>query len=165
MTIYVGNLSYDADHDSITLLFSNHGIVKKISLPIDKITGRKKGFCFIDFEEEAHEDLAISKLNEYEFLGRCLKVNKAMSNETKSGSGGGSSRPPFRGGDRSGGGGYGGNSSGGGYGGSRSSSGGGSGGSRSGSGGGSRGGFRSGSSAGYGSSSSSSSPRKSYSDN
>lgn len=161
MTIYVGNLSYDADHDSITELFAKFAVVKKISLPIDKITGRKKGFCFIDFEEEADEDSAISGLNECEFLGRCLKVNKAMSNETKSGAGGGS-RPPFRGGDRSGGGGYGGNSSGGGYGGSRSSSGGGSGGSRSGSGGGSRGGFRSGSSAGYNSSSSS---KKSYSDN
>jgi RNA recognition motif-containing protein len=132
MTIYVGNLSYDA--------------VKKISLPIDKMTGRKKGFCFIDFDEENDEDSAISGLNECEFLGRNLKVNKAMSNETKPGSGGGSSRPPFRGGDRSSGGGYG-SSNGGGYG-NRSG-----GGSRSGSSGGSRGGFRSGSNggnAGYG---------------
>ena len=91
MTIYVENLSYDADHDSITALFAEFGEIKKITLPIDKITGRKNGFCFIDFEEEDNEDAAITRLNEYEFLGRCLKINKAI----KSGSGG-DARPPSR---------------------------------------------------------------------
>jgi RNA recognition motif-containing protein len=95
MTIYVENLSYDADHDSIAALFAEFGEIKKISLPIDKITGRRKGFCFIDFEEEDNEDAAITRLNEYEFLGRCLKISKAITSgdaEPPSRSGGGFNR-------------------------------------------------------------------------
>ncbi len=81
MTIYVSNVSYDANEDLITALFSTFGTVRKISLPIDTITGRQKGFCFIDFEEVENEDSAITGLNGYEFLDRCLIVHKAMSNE------------------------------------------------------------------------------------
>lgn len=77
MTIYVGNLSFQATEDDLREVFTDYGEVKRISLPIDRETGRKRGFAFVEMAEEAHEDTAISELDGAEWLGRELRVNKA----------------------------------------------------------------------------------------
>ncbi|MEM9008705.1 MAG: RNA-binding protein [Cyanobacteria bacterium P01_F01_bin.86] len=77
MTIYVGNLSFQATEDDLRDVFAEYGEVKRISLPIDRDSGRKRGFAFVEMAEESHEDAAIAELDGAEWLGRELRVNKA----------------------------------------------------------------------------------------
>ncbi|MEB3313322.1 MAG: RNA-binding protein [Cyanobacteriota bacterium] len=77
MTIYIGNLSFQASEDDIKAVFAEYGEVSRISLPIDRETGRKRGFAFVDMTDAANEDKAIAELDGAEWLGRELKVNKA----------------------------------------------------------------------------------------
>lgn len=77
MSIYVGNLSYDATEDDIRSVFSEYGSVKKVQLPTDRDTGRKRGFGFVEMDSDAEETAAIEALDEAEWMGRNLKVNKA----------------------------------------------------------------------------------------
>ncbi len=88
MTIYIGNLSFQASEDDIKDVFAEYGEVTRISLPIDRETGRKRGFAFVDMADEAKEDLAISELDGAEWLGRELRVNKARPRTDDGGSGG-----------------------------------------------------------------------------
>lgn len=81
MTIYIGNLSYQATADDLTEVFAEYGAVKRISLPVDRETGRMRGFAFVELAEEAQEDTAIADLDGAEWLGRQLKVNKAKPKE------------------------------------------------------------------------------------
>ena len=77
MAIYVGNLSFQATEEDVREVFGEYGSVKRISLPMDRETGKKRGFAFVDLDTEAEEDVAIEKLDGAEWLGRVLKVNKA----------------------------------------------------------------------------------------
>jgi len=77
VTIYVGNLSYQAAKEDLTSVFSDYGTVKRVQLPTDQETGRVRGFAFVDMEDDAQEEAAIVALNEAEWLGRTLRVNKA----------------------------------------------------------------------------------------
>ncbi|MEM0978969.1 MAG: RNA-binding protein [Cyanobacteria bacterium P01_H01_bin.58] len=92
MTIYVGNLSFQATEDDLREVFAEYGEVRRISLPIDRETGRKRGFAFVEMAEEAHEDTAISELDGAEWLGRELRVNKARPRTESGGGGGGGPR-------------------------------------------------------------------------
>lgn len=89
MTIYIGNLSFQASEEDIRDVFTEYGEVTRISLPIDRETGRKRGFAFVDMADETKEDQAISELDGAEWLGRELKVNKARP---RNGGGGGQGR-------------------------------------------------------------------------
>ncbi len=107
MTIYVGNLSFQAEREDLLDLFGQYGEVRQCSLPLDRETGRKRGFAFVELSDDAAEQKAIDDLQDVEWMGRMIRVNKATPRE---GGGGG--------GNRGGGGGYGGNrGGGGGYGG------------------------------------------------
>lgn len=77
MTIYVGNLSYQAAKDDLSSVFSDYGTVKRVQLPTDQETGRVRGFAFVDMDDDAQEEAAIAALNEAEWMGRTLRVNKA----------------------------------------------------------------------------------------
>lgn len=92
MTIYVGNLSFQATEEDLREVFADYGEVKRISLPVDRETGRKRGFAFVEMSDEAQEDSAISELDGAEWLGRELRVNKARprseSGPRRSGGGG-----------------------------------------------------------------------------
>ena len=81
MTIYVGNLSYQAAKEDLTSVFSDYGTVKRVQLPTDQETGRVRGFAFVDMEDDAQEEAAIAALNEAEWMGRTLRVNKATPRE------------------------------------------------------------------------------------
>jgi RNA recognition motif-containing protein len=108
MTIYVGNLSFDSEVEDIKNLFSQYGTVRTCSLPLDRETQRKRGFAFVELDSDESEKKAIDDLQDVEWMGRMIRVNKA---EPRGGGGGGG------GGNRGGGGGYGGGGGGGGYGG------------------------------------------------
>lgn len=86
MTIYIGNLSFQASEDDIRDVFAEYGEVTRISLPMDRETGRKRGFAFVEMKEEAQEEAAIAELDGAEWLGRELRVNKARPRENNGGS-------------------------------------------------------------------------------
>lgn len=88
MSIYVGNLSYDATQDDLTEAFSEYGTVKRVHLPTDRETGRMRGFAFVEMGTDAEEDAAIEALDGAEWMGRDIKVNKARPREDRGSSGG-----------------------------------------------------------------------------
>ncbi|MEB3180344.1 MAG: RNA-binding protein [Nostocaceae cyanobacterium] len=81
MTIYIGNLSYRATEEDLRSVFADYGEVKRIVLPTDRETGRPRGFAFVEMNEDAQEDAAITELDGAEWMGRQLKVNKARPKE------------------------------------------------------------------------------------
>lgn len=88
MTVYVGNLSYEVTEADLNNVFTDYGTVKKIKVPIDRETGRMRGFAFVEMSSEEEEVKAIEELDGAEWLGRTLKVNKARPRtENKPGSG------------------------------------------------------------------------------
>lgn len=97
MTIYVGNLSYRATEEDLTAVFAEYGAVKRVVLPTDRETGRMRGFAFVDMNEDAQEDAAITELDGAEWMGRQLRVNKAKPREenTRRGGGGGMRRNEY----------------------------------------------------------------------
>ena len=117
MTIYVGNLSFQAEREDLLDLFGQYGEVRQCSLPLDRETGRKRGFAFVELADDAAEQKAIDDLQDVEWMGRMIRVNKATPREGGGGGGGrgGGGRGGYGGGG--GGGGGGGNRGGGGYGG------------------------------------------------
>ena len=109
MSIFVGNLPFRAEREDVIQLFSPFGEVLNCSLPLERDTGRKRGFAFIEMADEAIESTAIDGLQGTELMGRPLRINKA--------------EPRGSGGSRRGGrGGYNGGYGGGGYGDSNNSS-------------------------------------------
>ena len=69
MTIFIGNLSWDAEREDLVHLFSQYGEVSKCSLPLDRETGRKRGFAFVDLANAADEKSAIDDLQDVEWMG------------------------------------------------------------------------------------------------
>ncbi len=92
MSIYVGNLSYDVTEDDLTTVFAEYGSVKRVQLPTDRETGRKRGFGFVEMGSDEEEAAAIDALDQAEWMGRDLKVNKAKPRENKDSFGGGGRR-------------------------------------------------------------------------
>ena len=117
MSIFVGNLPFRAEREDVIQLFAPFGEVLNCSLPLERDTGRKRGFAFIEMADEAIESKAIDGLQGAELMGRPLRINKAEPRGT------GGSRRGGRGGNNSGygGGGYGGGNNGG-YGGGNNGS-------------------------------------------
>ncbi|NEP48502.1 MAG: RNA-binding protein [Moorea sp. SIO3C2] len=81
MTIYVGNLSYQATEDDLKTVFGDYGTVKRVVMPTDRETGKMRGFAFVEMTESDQEDSAISQLDGAEWMGRRIRVNKARPRE------------------------------------------------------------------------------------
>uniref|UniRef100_B8HNI8 RNP-1 like RNA-binding protein n=1 Tax=Cyanothece sp. (strain PCC 7425 / ATCC 29141) TaxID=395961 RepID=B8HNI8_CYAP4 len=88
MSIYIGNLSYNATQEDLTAIFAEYGTVKQIHLPVDRETGKKRGFGFVEMSTDAEEDAAIADLDGAEWMGRQLRVNKARPRSNDAGGGG-----------------------------------------------------------------------------
>jgi RNA recognition motif-containing protein len=117
--LYVGNLSYEVDSSELEQMFSAHGSVQSAEVVSDRMTGRSKGFGFVEMGTDEEAQKAIAALNGQQNNGRALTVNEAKPREER----------PRGGGAGGGGGGYGGGG-GGGRGGDRGGRGGGGGGGR-----------------------------------
>lgn len=76
--IYVGNMNYSTDESSLKDLFSEFGTVLSAKVITDQMTGRSKGFGFIEMENDSEAAAAINALNGKECNGRNLKVNEAI---------------------------------------------------------------------------------------
>lgn len=77
MSIYIGNLPYEVTSEDLNDVFSEYGTVKRVSLPMDPDSGQIRGFAFVDLASSADEDRAIDELDQAEWIGRELRVNKA----------------------------------------------------------------------------------------
>jgi RNA recognition motif-containing protein len=82
--VFVGNLSYDTTQDEIERLFSEAGQVTEVFLPFDRVTGRPRGFGFVEFAEEASATEAIEKFDSYQLHGRSLRVSQAEERQPRS---------------------------------------------------------------------------------
>jgi cold-inducible RNA-binding protein len=74
--IYVGNLPFSATEDQVREMFAQHGEVESVAMINDRDTGRFRGFCFVEMEDESAQQ-AISALDGQDFDGRSIKVNEA----------------------------------------------------------------------------------------
>ena len=97
MRIYVGNLPFRTNSEELRDLFAEHGEVQDCVIPVDRDSGRSRGFGFVDMDDEEARN-AITALDGYDMDGRQLRVNEARPRGSGGGGGGG-----YRGG---GGGGY-----------------------------------------------------------
>ena len=77
MSIFVGNLPFRAEREDVLQLFASYGEVTNCSLPLERDTGRKRGFAFVEMADEALESAAIEALQGSEMMGRPLRINKA----------------------------------------------------------------------------------------
>ncbi|MDJ1171229.1 RNA-binding protein [Roseofilum sp. BLCC_M154] len=83
MTVYIGNLSFKAEENDLRDVFSEYGTVTNVFLPVDRESGKKRGFAFVDMSTEAEEAKAIETLDGAEWMGRMMKVNKAKPRENR----------------------------------------------------------------------------------
>jgi RNA recognition motif-containing protein len=107
--LYVGNLAFQTTSEELQDLFAQAGTVESASVVEDRMTGRSRGFAFVEMATKEEATAAIEQFNGKEVGGRALKVNEAKPRENRGGGGG-----RGFGGNR---GGYGGNRNGGGRGG------------------------------------------------
>ena len=77
MSIFVGNLPFRAEREDVLQLFAPFGEVLNCSLPLERDTGRKRGFAFVEMADESIELTAIDGLQGTELMGRPLRINKA----------------------------------------------------------------------------------------
>ena len=85
--IYVGNLPWSFKDDTLRELFEEHGEVSDAKVIVDRMSGRSRGFGFVEMEDGA--EAAIEALNGMDFKGRALRVNEAQSKQRPGGGGGG----------------------------------------------------------------------------
>ncbi len=98
MDIYVGNLAYATNDDTLRTAFSQYGEVASARVVSDRMTGRSKGFGFVEMPDREQAQAAIDGLNGTDLDGRTLRVNESQPKPQEDRRGGGG----FRGGDRGG---------------------------------------------------------------
>ena len=107
MNIYVGNLSWQMTDEDLRTLFEQYGSVTSAKIVKDKVSGRSKGFGFVEMPDETEAQNALSSLYESEVLGRKIIVNEGQPKPQGTGGGGGGfKKRSFGGGNSGGGGGY-----------------------------------------------------------
>ena len=77
MNIYVGNLSYGSNDESLRSLFEPFGEVDAVNIIMDRNTGRSRGFGFVEMSNDEEAKAAIAELDNKELDGRQLRVNEA----------------------------------------------------------------------------------------
>ena len=92
--LFVGNLSYQTMENDLQDYFSQAGVVTSVNLVLDKVTGKSRGFSFVEFSTAEEATKAVEQFHGKEFQGRALTVNVARAREE---------RAPRRSGARAGG--------------------------------------------------------------
>jgi RNA recognition motif-containing protein len=75
--LFVGGLPWATTSDDLKQLFAAAGTVSSATIITDKMTGRSRGFGFVEFDNDAEADAAVEQFNGKEFNGRSLLVNEA----------------------------------------------------------------------------------------
>jgi RNA recognition motif-containing protein len=81
--LFVGNLSYQTMENDLQDYFSQAGIVKSVNLMLDKVTGKSRGFAFVEFATYEDANKAVEQFHNKEFQGRTLTVNVARPREER----------------------------------------------------------------------------------
>ena len=81
--LYVGGIPYSTTEDDLKAAFAEMGEVTSSAIIIDKMTGRSKGFGFIEMAKDADADKAIAEMNGKDFQGRTLTVNESRPLEER----------------------------------------------------------------------------------
>lgn len=92
MNIFVAKISFDTDDDTLRTAFERYGTVSKAQVIMDKMTGRSKGFGFVEMPNDADALKAIEQLDNTSLDGRTIVVKKAEPKTERSGGGGGYNR-------------------------------------------------------------------------
>ena len=85
--VYVGNMSYDTTEGTLRELFGAHGEITSVNIITDRVTGRPRGFAFVEMATEEAASAAIAALNGQDVDGRPLTVNEAKPRPPRSGGG------------------------------------------------------------------------------
>lgn len=96
--LYVGGLAYSTTEDSLGNLFAQAGTVASVSIIIDKMSGRSRGFGFVEMGSDEEATKAVEMFNGQEFEGRTLTVNEARPQGDRPRRSGGFNRGGDRGG-------------------------------------------------------------------
>ena len=83
MNIYVGNLAFETTEDSLQVTFTEYGEVSTARVITDRMTGRSRGFGFVEMPNKTEAEAAIKGLNGREVNGRTLTVNEARPREPR----------------------------------------------------------------------------------
>jgi RNA recognition motif-containing protein len=103
--LFVGNLTFTATENDLQDHFAQAGVVVSVNIMQDRMTGRSRGFAFIEMGSQEDAEKAIQMFHSKDFQGRPLTVNEARPREERPpGGGGGGGGGGYRGGG--GGGGY-----------------------------------------------------------
>ena len=81
--LFVGNLSYQTAENDLQDYFSQAGAVTSVNVMLDKMTGKSRGFAFIEFASLDEANKAIEQFHNKEFQGRALTVNIARPKEDR----------------------------------------------------------------------------------
>ncbi len=81
--LFVGNLSYQTGETDLQDYFSQAGIVTSINVLFDKVTGKSRGFAFVEFASAEEAGKAVEQFHNKEFQGRALTVNVAKPREER----------------------------------------------------------------------------------
>lgn len=86
--IYVGNLPFQTTEEDLRTMFAAYGTVDNVNIIMDRMTGRSRGFGFVEMSDSSAAEAAINALNGSDVDGRALTVNEARP-KTQGGGGGG----------------------------------------------------------------------------
>lgn len=84
-SVFVGNLNYQTTEAELSAFFSSAGNVLSVRIPLDRETGRPRGFGFVEFESEEVAENAVAQCHDAELGGRRIRVNKAESRAPRPG--------------------------------------------------------------------------------
>ena len=98
--IFVGNLSFNTGEQELRQVFEAYGQVDRVSIMMDRDTGRSRGFGFVEMTSNEDGEKAIAALNGSQIGGRTINVNEARPKAERSGGGGGRDRGGRGGGRR-----------------------------------------------------------------
>ncbi|MCL2877342.1 MAG: RNA-binding protein [Acidobacteria bacterium] len=82
--LFVGNLPYDTTETELRDFFSPAGPLTTVIIPVDRETGKRRGFAFVEFSDAAQAAEANRRLNNQPFKGRNVTINEARARETRS---------------------------------------------------------------------------------
>ena len=106
MKLYVGNLTYEITEDELAAEFGAYGKVESIAIPSDRISGRPRGFAFVEMSSKAEAEAAIEGLNGTSLKDRTIVVNESRPREDNRGGYGNRGSGGYGGGSGGGRGGY-----------------------------------------------------------
>jgi cold-inducible RNA-binding protein len=102
MKIYVGNLSFDTSEDELSAEFGSYGKVESVAIPTDRVSGRPRGFAFVEMASKSEAEAAITGLNGTTLKDRTIVVNESRPRSDNRGGGYGNRRSGGFGGGRGG---------------------------------------------------------------